>query len=101
MTAGFSPAAANATIAAIFAIPSGGSSLVAAALALILIKDVPIRSKPESIVVAVRFIMRDRRVVPSFLFSFAERFSAGYLVFMANLSYSASFHFHTECLRQS
>jgi MFS family permease len=59
--------------------------LVSAALALVLIKDVPIRSKPESIVAAVRFIVRDRRVVPSFLFSFAERFSAGYLVFLLPL----------------
>ncbi len=59
--------------------------LVAAVLALVLIKDVPIRNKPESIVAVMRSISRDRRVVPSFLFSFAERFSAGYLVFLLPL----------------
>jgi MFS family permease len=59
--------------------------LVAAALCLVLIEDVPIRNKPESILTAVRYIFKDRRVVPPFLFGFAERFSAGYLVMLLPL----------------
>jgi MFS family permease len=59
--------------------------LVAAALCLVLIEDVPIKNKPESILTAVRYIFKDRRVVPPFLFGFAERFSAGYLVMLLPL----------------
>lgn len=59
--------------------------MAAAVLALVLIKDVPIKNKPESIMTAVRFILRDRRALPPFLFGFAERFSAGYLVFLLPL----------------
>lgn len=58
---------------------------VAAALSLMLIEDVPIRNKPESILTAARYIFRDRRVFPPFLFGFAERFSAGYLVMLLPL----------------
>lgn len=59
--------------------------LVAAVLASVQVKDVPIRNKPESIATALRFISKDRRVVPPFMFGFAERFSAGYLVFLVPL----------------
>lgn len=59
--------------------------LAAAVLALILLEDVPIRNRPESIIVSVRCIARDRRALPPFLFGFAERFSAGYLVFLLPL----------------
>lgn len=59
--------------------------LVAAALTLVFIKDVPIRNKPDSIAAAVRYVAKDRKVLPPFIFSFLERFSAGYLVFLLPL----------------
>jgi MFS family permease len=59
--------------------------IAAAVLALVLIEDVPIKNKPESIIVSMRCIARDRRALPPFLFGFAERFSAGYLVFLLPL----------------
>jgi DHA1 family tetracycline resistance protein-like MFS transporter len=59
--------------------------LFAAVLALLYVKDVPIKMKPESLATALRFISRDRNVIPPFLFGFAERFSAGYLVFLVPL----------------
>ncbi len=57
----------------------------AAVAAFVLLEDVPIRNRPESIVVSIRCIARDRRAFPPFLFGFAERFSAGYLVFLLPL----------------
>ena len=57
----------------------------AAVASFVLLEDVPIRNRPESIVVSVRCIARDRRALPPFLFGFAERFSAGYLVFLLPL----------------
>lgn len=59
--------------------------VAAAVAAFVLLDDVPIRNRPESIIVSVRCIARDRRALPPFLFGFAERFSAGYLVFLLPL----------------
>lgn len=59
--------------------------LAAAGLTLVFIKDVPIRSKPDSIASALRFVAKDRKVLPPFIFGFLERFSAGYLVFLLPL----------------
>lgn len=59
--------------------------IVAAALALLLIRDVPIKNRPDSIMSAIRVAMRDRRMLSPFLFGFAERFSAGYLVILLPL----------------
>lgn len=59
--------------------------IAAAVLAFALVEDVPIRNKPESLAVSIRCVARDRRVLPPFLFGFAERFSAGYLVFLLPL----------------
>ncbi len=64
---------------------ASASFFVASALALVLVEDVPIRTRPESIFSALRVISRDREVLPPFLFGFAERFSAGYLVFLLPL----------------
>lgn len=59
--------------------------VAAAVAALSLLEDVPIKNKPESILVSFRCIARDRHAVTPFLFGFAERFSAGYLVFLLPL----------------
>ena len=59
--------------------------VAAAVAAFVFIKDVPIRNKPESIVDSIRCVAKDRRVLPPLLFGFAERFSAGYLVFLLPL----------------
>lgn len=59
--------------------------IFAGALALVFLKDVPIRNKPESFTAALRVVAKDRRVLPPFMFGFLERFSAGYLVFLLPL----------------
>ncbi|MGD9963338.1 MAG: MFS transporter [Thermoplasmata archaeon] len=59
--------------------------IVAGALALVFLEDAPIRNKPESVATALRFVAKDRRVLPPFIFGFVERFSAGYLVFLLPL----------------
>ncbi len=59
--------------------------VAAAVAAFLFVKDVPIRNKPESIVDSIRCVAKDRRVLPPLLFGFAERFSAGYLVFLLPL----------------
>lgn len=59
--------------------------VAAAVAAFVFVKDVPIRNKPESIVDSIRCVAKDRRVLPPLLFGFAERFSAGYLVFLLPL----------------
>ncbi|MEW5747468.1 MAG: MFS transporter [Candidatus Thermoplasmatota archaeon] len=64
---------------------ASGLFVAAAVAAFVLLEDVPIRNRPESIVVSFRCIARDRRALPPFLFGFAERFSAGYLVFLLPL----------------
>jgi MFS family permease len=62
----------------------GASALFLAAtlVAFFVLKDVPITHKPDSILSGLRILVRDRRVVAPFLISFAERFSAGFLVLL-------------------
>ena len=55
------------------------------------VKDTPMLAKTESIVRAVAVAASDRRVLPPYLFSFAERFSAGFLVLLFPLFMADSF----------
>lgn len=59
--------------------------ILAGVLALVFLEDAPIKNKPESIATALKFVAKDRRVLPPFMFGFAERFSAGFLVFLLPL----------------
>jgi MFS family permease len=59
--------------------------VLATVLAVMLLKDIPIRNKPESITSAIRYVAEDRRVLAPLLYSFAERFSAGFLVMLLPL----------------
>ena len=56
--------------------------LVATAMSLVVVRDLPIVHRTESIVRAIRLAVGDRRVVAPYLFAFAERFSAGFLVLL-------------------
>ncbi len=49
------------------------------------LSDVPITHKPESIVKSLRLAFGERTTLGPFLYSFAERFSAGFLVFLGPL----------------
>jgi len=59
--------------------------LLATALSVLLIKDMPIRARPESVIGAIRHVIRDRRVLVPYVFSLGERFSAGFLVILLPL----------------
>lgn len=56
--------------------------VLATAMSLVIVKDLPIVHKTESIVRAMRLAVSNRRVVAPYLFAFAERFSAGFLVLL-------------------
>jgi len=61
---------------------ASGLFVICTAVALVVVKDVPITHKPESILRALAIAATDRRALPPYLFSFAERFSAGFLVLL-------------------
>jgi MFS family permease len=65
--------------------------LVATALSIMLLKDIPIKNKPQSLASAIRYVGEDRQVLAPFLYSFAERFSAGYLVMLLPLYMAEEF----------
>ncbi|MBU1159175.1 MAG: MFS transporter [Candidatus Thermoplasmatota archaeon] len=59
--------------------------VLATVLSIMFVKDIPIRSKAESLAQSIRQLYRDREARAPYLFSFAERFSAGYLVVLLPL----------------
>lgn len=59
--------------------------LVAAAISLVALDDIPIMNRPESIMTVLRSVAKDAKALPPFMFGFAERFSAGFLVFLLPL----------------
>ena len=58
------------------------TSLIPLAMSLVVVKDLPIAHRTESIVRAMSLALRNRRVVAPYLFAFSERFSAGFLVLL-------------------
>jgi len=64
---------------------------VCTVVAVVFVKDVPISHKPESILRAISVASSDRRAIPPYLFSFAERFSAGFLVLLFPLYMAEQF----------
>jgi MFS family permease len=66
-------------------VPLYGASalfLLATAITVVFVKDAPIEHRTESIVRAMVLALRRREVLPPYLYSFAERFSAGFLVLL-------------------
>ena len=75
-------------------VPLYGASvlfMLATVLTVVLIKDEPIKHRPDSIVRAIGIALRRREVLPPYLYSFAERFSAGFLVLLFPLLMAEEF----------
>lgn len=64
---------------------------IAGGISWVFVKDTPMLAKTESIVKAVAVAVSDRRVLPPYLFAFAERFSAGFLVLLFPLFMADTF----------
>jgi MFS family permease len=65
--------------------------LAATATAFLFIRDTPIVHKPESIIAGITAMVRDTRILAPYLLSFAERFSAGFVVLLLPLFAADSF----------
>lgn len=66
-------------------VPLYGASvlfMLATGVTIAFVKDVPIEHRTESIARAIGLALRRRDVLPAYLYSFAERFSAGFLVLL-------------------
>ncbi len=66
-------------------VPLYGASvlfMLATGVTIAFVKDVPIEHRTESIARAIGLALRRRDVLPPYLYSFAERFSAGFLVLL-------------------
>ncbi len=68
--------------------------IIATLVSIGLVKDRPIKSKPESMLKAVKVLVEEKRLIIPYMYSFVDRFSVGFFVlvfplFMAN-AYGAS-----------